>query len=71
MGPGQTKVTVVPTGCMAGYVDGYTIQAFPATVGTTGQRSFCSDATGVIRYNAQGASTIANSLCTDTTILGQ
>jgi hypothetical protein len=56
---------------MAGYVDGYTIQAFPATVGTTGQRSFCSDATGVIRYNAQGASTIANSLCTDTTILGQ
>jgi type IV pilus assembly protein PilA len=34
---------------------GYTINATPVTVGTTGQRMFCSDQTGVIRYNAAGS----------------
>jgi type IV pilus assembly protein PilA len=72
MGAGVTKVGTPPTGCAAGYVDGYTIIGTPSTVGTTGQRAFCSDATGVIRYNATGtASAPAAGLCTDTTILGQ
>jgi type IV pilus assembly protein PilA len=34
---------------------GYTIKGTPVTVGTTGQRMFCSDQTGVIRYNAAGS----------------
>jgi type IV pilus assembly protein PilA len=62
----------VPSGCTtAGYTDGYTIQATPQNIGTTGQRGFCSDATGVIRYNATGTTTITAPLCTDTTVLGQ
>jgi type IV pilus assembly protein PilA len=35
--------------------DTYTQTGIPATVGTTGQRSFFSDQTGVIRYNLAGA----------------
>ena len=39
----------------------YTARGLPVTVGTTGQRGFCSDQSGVIRLNAAGAS------CTVTT----
>jgi type IV pilus assembly protein PilA len=54
----------VPAGCVAGSVDGYTVTAVPATLGTTGQRSFCSDATGVIRFDATGtAPAVAAGLC--------
>jgi type IV pilus assembly protein PilA len=64
MGAGATVVTTVPTGCVAGYVDGYTVTAKPSTLGTTGQRSFCSDATGVIRYDPTGAApAVAGGLC--------
>ena len=34
---------------------GYSITAIPVSVGTSGQRSFFSDQSGVIRYNAAGA----------------
>jgi prepilin-type N-terminal cleavage/methylation domain-containing protein len=34
---------------------GYTITATPVTVGTTGQRMFCSDQSGVIRFDPSGA----------------
>jgi type IV pilus assembly protein PilA len=34
---------------------GYTINGTPVNVGTTGQRMFCSDQSGVIRYDASGA----------------
>ena len=34
---------------------GYTINATPVNVGTTGQRMFCSDQSGVIRFNPAGA----------------
>jgi type IV pilus assembly protein PilA len=34
---------------------GYTINATPVSVGTTGQRMFCSDQSGVIRYNTTGS----------------
>jgi type IV pilus assembly protein PilA len=37
-----------------GYSDGYMATAVPVTVGTTGQRSFCTDASGVIRFNTAG-----------------
>jgi type IV pilus assembly protein PilA len=33
----------------------YTVVNTPLTVGTTGQRQFCSDQTGVIRYEVSGA----------------
>jgi type IV pilus assembly protein PilA len=56
MAAGTTAVTTIPTGCVAGYSDGYGVTAVPVTVGTTGQRGFCSDATGVIRYNSAGTS---------------
>lgn len=52
-----------------GYSDGYVVQAAPITIGTTGQRGFCSDASGVIRFNASGATTKTSPNCTDTTIL--
>ena len=43
----------VPQSCTWGKADGYTIQADPVTVGKTGERHFCADASGVIRYDAQ------------------
>jgi type IV pilus assembly protein PilA len=54
-----------PTGCTAaGSTDGYGGVATPVTLGTTGQRSFCSDATGVIRYDATGATAaLTNAMC--------
>src|SRR3984957_19076288 len=54
-----------PTGCSAaGSTDGYGATAVPQTVGTTGQRSFCSDASGVIRYDPTGtAATLTSSQC--------
>jgi hypothetical protein len=33
----------------------YTIVALPQNVGTTGQRAFCTDQTGVIHFNTTGA----------------
>ena len=54
--PGAVAVTTIPVGCTAaGNTDGYGAVATPVTVGTTGQRSFCSDASGVIRFDATGA----------------
>jgi hypothetical protein len=35
--------------------DTYTTTGVPATIGTTGQRGFYSDQTGVIRYTLSGA----------------
>ena|SRR5579863_3632548 len=69
--PGATVVTTVPAGCTAGYSDGYVTTASPVTIGTTGQRGFCSDASGVIRFNASGTATYTTPNCTDTTVLGQ
>ena len=38
-----------------GLNDTYTQHAIPATIGTTGQRAFYSDQTGVIRYTLDGS----------------
>lgn len=51
---GTVAVTPVPNGCTAGYMDGYVAVAWPVSVGTTGQRSFCTDATGTIRFDPTG-----------------
>jgi len=40
---------------------GYTIVATPVTIGTTGQRQFFSDQSGVIRYAASGSGATAAS----------
>jgi prepilin-type N-terminal cleavage/methylation domain-containing protein len=74
MAAGGTAVAAPPTGCTnAGFIDGYAVTAVASTLGTTGQRSFCSDATGVIRFDPTGAApTPAAGLCdTAMTVLGQ
>jgi type IV pilus assembly protein PilA len=63
--PGTQPIpsSAVPQGCTPGSSDGYVITANPVTVGTTGQRAFCSDATGVIRANPTGVAVYASPLC--------
>ncbi|HEV2489911.1 MAG TPA: prepilin-type N-terminal cleavage/methylation domain-containing protein [Candidatus Acidoferrales bacterium] len=52
---GATVQNPVPVGCAAGgFVDGFAVQAVPIAVGQTGQRSFCVDASGVIRFDPTG-----------------
>jgi type IV pilus assembly protein PilA len=53
----------VPQGCTPGFYDGYVVTANPVSVGTSGQRAFCSDATGVIRANPAGTATYTSPLC--------
>jgi hypothetical protein len=43
-----------PGAAVGGVVNTYTLSASPLKVGTTGQRGFFSDQTGVIRYNQTG-----------------
>ncbi len=68
MQAGATAVTNGPTTCaQPGYADGYGIVATPITVGTSGQRQFCSDASGVIRFDPTGvASMYTAPLCGST-----
>jgi type IV pilus assembly protein PilA len=52
---GITALTTSQSTCATkGYQEGYIAQAVPQTTGTTGQRAFCSDPSGVIRYNTAG-----------------
>jgi type IV pilus assembly protein PilA len=53
----------VPQGCVLGKSDGYAIQADPVTIGTTGQRHFCADASGVIRFDTQKQIAVAPPTC--------
>jgi prepilin-type N-terminal cleavage/methylation domain-containing protein len=39
----------------------YVATGLPVTVGTTGQRGFCSDQSGVIRFNASGTTCVVTS----------
>src|SRR3984885_4772297 len=65
---GATILTSTSSSCSSGYgyADGYVITAIPITTGTTGQRGFCSDATGVIRYNAAGTAGYTTPYCSST-----
>ena len=44
----------------AGNVDAYTLTAQPVTQGTTGQRGFFTDQSGVIRADSTGAATVSS-----------
>ncbi len=52
--PGAANAVAAP-GCGAAGVVTYTITAVPVVVGSTGQRSFFTDDSGVIRANPTGA----------------
>ncbi|HEX8924694.1 MAG TPA: pili assembly chaperone, partial [Terriglobales bacterium] len=51
--------TAVGSGASGGINTNYTVTALPLTVGTTGQRAFFSDQSGVIRYNTTGTTATA------------
>jgi type IV pilus assembly protein PilA len=57
-----TQLTSAQSSCTAGfgYQEGYLSTAYPQSVGTTGQRAFCSDPSGVIRFNTTGTISGAN-----------
>ena len=56
------NLTLTPDGA-----SGFTIVAVPITVGTTGQRGFFADQTGVIRYSDDGSAPTAASPALGTT----
>ena len=43
------------TGCGAAGANDFVVNAVPITLGSSGQRSFCTDESGVIRFDATGA----------------
>ena len=64
LNPGAIAYTgPLPGGCTAGFTDGYEVVAWPINIGTTGQNSFCTDASGVIRKDNTGATPAAAVLC--------
>jgi type II secretory pathway pseudopilin PulG len=57
----QDVLSSVPSdakGCTTPGANGFTLNADPITQGTTGQRGFFVDETGVIRYSMGGAATV-------------
>lgn len=60
MGPGSAAVTAPPGCSTAGYTDGYYVTAVPTSDGVTGTRAFCTDQTGIIRFNLGGTATAAS-----------
>jgi type IV pilus assembly protein PilA len=54
--PGVVQVNSSSSTCAAGYgySDGYMIVGVPVSLGQTGQMSYCSDESGVIRFNPAG-----------------
>jgi prepilin-type N-terminal cleavage/methylation domain-containing protein len=52
----KSGYTFAAAGTLAtnGVNNGFEVNATPAAVGTTGQRAFCSDQTGVIRFQVSG-----------------
>jgi type IV pilus assembly protein PilA len=70
---GNGTATLVGTCAILASTDGYGVNAVPVQAGTTGQRSFCSDGGGVIRFDATGtAFTLATAQCSaGSGILGQ
>ncbi len=55
--PAALLAAAAPT-CAAPGGNTYTVTATPANVGTTGQRQFCSDQSGVIRQDPGGAACV-------------
>ncbi|HTS11414.1 MAG TPA: prepilin-type N-terminal cleavage/methylation domain-containing protein [Candidatus Limnocylindrales bacterium] len=65
---GTLKLTKANSACKGGYGfdDGYAVTATPIDVGLTGQRAFCTDATGVIRYTTNGKPKTTKPNCSTT-----
>lgn len=67
LSPGTANVSSASSSCATlGYSDGYMVTGVPVTLGTTGQTSYCSDASGVIRQNPAGAKNGGNVTCATT-----
>ena len=62
-GTQPTPPSSVPSGCTAGFADGYVVTATPVAVGSSGERAFCSDASGVIRSNPTGTVSYTSPVC--------
>ena len=58
---GGYSYVYTPSAPVGGLIFGYTINANPLNMGSTGQRGFYSDQTGVIRFHINGVATIADS----------
>jgi type IV pilus assembly protein PilA len=60
----KSGYTYVETGGAAvnGVITTYTTTAVPLTIGSTGQNMFCSDDSGVIRFDPSGGGCVATSL---------
>ena len=43
-------------------ITGYTVTAVPQTVGKTGDSGYCSDETGIIKYDPAGGTNCTQSL---------
>jgi hypothetical protein len=52
-----------PAGCAAAGGSSYFITGVPQTVGQTGQRSFCTDQSGVIRFDPTGVAAASDVAC--------
>lgn len=63
--PGTQPVPAASSqsGCTAGFSDGYVVTAVPVAVGSSGERAFCSDASGVIRSNPTGTVVYTSPVC--------
>jgi prepilin-type N-terminal cleavage/methylation domain-containing protein len=59
---GNVNVTK-PAGCTNAGGNSYLVTAVPQSVGQTGQRSFCSDHSGVIRFDPAGGGIADNVTC--------
>ena len=53
--------TYTPAAAIGGRIYSYTLTGQPITSGSTGQRGFFTDNSGVIRYAVSGAATVASS----------
>jgi type IV pilus assembly protein PilA len=58
-----------PAGCAAAGGNSFLITAVPQAVGQTGQRSFCSDQSGVIRFDPAGGGIASEAACLALTAL--
>ncbi len=54
---------VTPAGCAAPGGDGFVAQGNPTRVGMSGQRSFCVDSSGVVRFDGTGAAFGLGAIC--------
>ncbi|MBI3404413.1 MAG: prepilin-type N-terminal cleavage/methylation domain-containing protein [Acidobacteria bacterium] len=57
---GGYQYTYKPNPPVGGLIFGYTLNTDPTSMGSTGQRGFFTDQTGVIRFHINGAATAAD-----------